>query len=705
MPYDFLDPNQENEYRVKARAGGLPEFEIDRYIRSQKVKQSEKLTAGLDLYEQELDVKKKEQDVVGEGRPGETTVTGITDIQASKKILEQLQMSIEGRSGLLGPIKGKINKLNPYATEAQDLQGEIDAARQLIGRALEDGVLRKEDEEKYKKILPKLDDTPAVAQRKIENVYRLLDQKQQAMTTGLSDVGYSVRGLSGGDDVAGANIATDSPALNLMGEIARPGDLIYDDARGEVVEYGEIDPEPTVFKTTKDGSDIDNAFIKFLADSEFLPIAGSITGALLGSGWASVATGAAGAVAGKAMQQGLREMFDPDQQEMSDMATAVLIEGTTDALLGGVLFGVGAVAGKGLKFIIGKSVKEGTGEAFEAGAKKSIRGRVDRGLHAKPTVEKGSYAKSFDGADLIEDIMEKFGIPKSGKVLKESADVANVEAKKNLGGLLKGKTASTKKVIDSLKTLRQSKHFYEAAPVSGSKTLMASADGVVTGMQEVPKAGYEAGIKKIDKYIRQIEAYGDEIPLTELNTIKRELQTSFTKSLETSSLSKKMVQSAATEVRKYIETFDPKIAGTNKEIRMTELAADIGERLDQKKANALFSLFDVGLLAASPGALALKKAGEVFFNTFTDPLTQARVLDKMLKMAVADGNKTGVRNILRIMNSRGVVFTTARGAVAGAGASAVTNQLAQPTPQVSPGLDIGSSNFSQEQPQPGFMYR
>lgn len=51
-----------------------------------------------------------------------------------------------------------------------DLQAQIDLARQVVGKFLEGGVLRKEDEEKYKKILPTMKDTQAVALRKLQNL-------------------------------------------------------------------------------------------------------------------------------------------------------------------------------------------------------------------------------------------------------------------------------------------------------------------------------------------------------------------------------------------------------------------------------------------------------------------------------------------------------------------------------------------------------
>jgi hypothetical protein len=45
-----------------------------------------------------------------------------------------------------------MQTVNPWSG-SRKVQAEIDRVRQLVGKALEGGVLRKEDEEKYKKIL------------------------------------------------------------------------------------------------------------------------------------------------------------------------------------------------------------------------------------------------------------------------------------------------------------------------------------------------------------------------------------------------------------------------------------------------------------------------------------------------------------------------------------------------------------------------
>jgi hypothetical protein len=110
------------------------------------------------------------------------------DAQNAINMVNRLSQSIAS-TGLTGPIKGLGAKI-PYATESKDLQAQIDLARQVVGKFLEGGVLRKEDEEKYKKILPTMYDTPEVAQRKLQNIMTELQSRlAQYEATGYSGYG------------------------------------------------------------------------------------------------------------------------------------------------------------------------------------------------------------------------------------------------------------------------------------------------------------------------------------------------------------------------------------------------------------------------------------------------------------------------------------------------------------------------------------
>lgn len=100
-------------------------------------------------------------------------IKNINDLKGAIADTENLTGSIGG-SDVVGPVSG-YRALNPYDTEAKSLQAEIDRVRQVVGKALEGGVLRKEDEEKYKKILPTARDTREVAANKLQKLKEKLN--------------------------------------------------------------------------------------------------------------------------------------------------------------------------------------------------------------------------------------------------------------------------------------------------------------------------------------------------------------------------------------------------------------------------------------------------------------------------------------------------------------------------------------------------
>jgi hypothetical protein len=119
-------------------------------------------------------------------KASDTELTKLQDIQKAIGIAASLKDTLEKNADLIGPVSGRLSVL-PYATERKKLQADIDLARQIIGKSLEGGVLRKEDEAKYRNILPTMTDTPEVAQAK-------LTQLQQLLTRDLGTFQQSLRG-------------------------------------------------------------------------------------------------------------------------------------------------------------------------------------------------------------------------------------------------------------------------------------------------------------------------------------------------------------------------------------------------------------------------------------------------------------------------------------------------------------------------------
>lgn len=101
------------------------------------------------------------------GKPlSDSAIKEINQTNTALTSLSELRNLIETNKDLVGPITG-FAKLNPYS-KARQIQSDIDRVRQQVGKALEGGVLRKEDEDKYKKILATITDTPETAIYKID---------------------------------------------------------------------------------------------------------------------------------------------------------------------------------------------------------------------------------------------------------------------------------------------------------------------------------------------------------------------------------------------------------------------------------------------------------------------------------------------------------------------------------------------------------
>jgi uncharacterized protein YjbJ (UPF0337 family) len=119
------------------------------------------------------------------------------DSNAARDMLLSLEGSIgtKGGSKAFSPIAGQLRAYNPWDTDVQSIQAQINATKQIVGKYLEGGVLRMEDEKKYEKILPKIGDTQEVAQSKLNQVKKLIDEKFQSQTETLGQAGFDVSGL------------------------------------------------------------------------------------------------------------------------------------------------------------------------------------------------------------------------------------------------------------------------------------------------------------------------------------------------------------------------------------------------------------------------------------------------------------------------------------------------------------------------------
>lgn len=129
--------------------------------------------------------------------PAQTKYSGstagtITDMYKGLQTLQDLSSMVGGQDYAGGVIQGNVRKLNPFDTTYKQQQAMVDTARQIVGKAMEGGVLRKEDEEKYKKILPTMQDDPEVAVSKINYITNVIANNMQQYTGLVSGGGNSL---------------------------------------------------------------------------------------------------------------------------------------------------------------------------------------------------------------------------------------------------------------------------------------------------------------------------------------------------------------------------------------------------------------------------------------------------------------------------------------------------------------------------------
>jgi hypothetical protein len=102
-----------------------------------------------------------------------------------------------GDTGTLAKIQAKAPNwvteiTGGWGAAAKSRQAVIDRVKQVIGKALEGGVLRKEDEYKYEKILPTIGDVKSVVTSKLQGLESAIKQRRQTLVDTLEDSGYDV---------------------------------------------------------------------------------------------------------------------------------------------------------------------------------------------------------------------------------------------------------------------------------------------------------------------------------------------------------------------------------------------------------------------------------------------------------------------------------------------------------------------------------
>lgn len=142
------------------------------------------------------------------GKPlSNTAIKDITQTETALEGIKELKDLIAENEQYIGPIKG-LQAYNPFSKSRQ-IQADVDRIRQRVGKALEGGVLRKEDEEKYKKILAVLTDTPETAAYKINQL--IVDLNRELSTYKKNQA------------LAGRNVPEATVEISLRDSVAKAG--------------------------------------------------------------------------------------------------------------------------------------------------------------------------------------------------------------------------------------------------------------------------------------------------------------------------------------------------------------------------------------------------------------------------------------------------------------------------------------------------
>jgi len=123
------------------------------------------------------------------------TVLVLNEGKNVSRLLPEVDQAIEANKDIFGPIEGRARGWNPYDKRAQTVDARMRSASQAFGKFMEGGVLRKEDEEKYRKMFPQLSDEVNVAKNKLAIVRRQLAQKYNDDKATMGKSGYDVSGF------------------------------------------------------------------------------------------------------------------------------------------------------------------------------------------------------------------------------------------------------------------------------------------------------------------------------------------------------------------------------------------------------------------------------------------------------------------------------------------------------------------------------
>lgn len=160
-----------------------------------------------------------------QGRPVTSGDAGrVTDLDTSLDDVSVLRGAITetgatGTTAAIGAaVPNWVTEYTGWGSDAKKKQALIDRVKQVIGKALEEGVLRKEDERKYEKILPTIKDPNELVISKLNGLEDSLKKRKQRHLDSLADAGYDISNFA-----SRAQVSEQAPATVPTLEGVREG--------------------------------------------------------------------------------------------------------------------------------------------------------------------------------------------------------------------------------------------------------------------------------------------------------------------------------------------------------------------------------------------------------------------------------------------------------------------------------------------------
>lgn len=162
------------------------------------------------------------------------------DANASAVALQDALKSFKANADIAGPFQGKISSLaamgeiGETGRRAKALDAQLKTNAQTIGKYLEGGKMTDSDIERYKQMLPSINDSEEIAEKKTALLQNMLASKQQNQLKTFSQAGYNVGNISGQQAGANPNLPVKQQPQGKPKQIIQNGHTyILDEATGE----------------------------------------------------------------------------------------------------------------------------------------------------------------------------------------------------------------------------------------------------------------------------------------------------------------------------------------------------------------------------------------------------------------------------------------------------------------------------------------